>query len=37
MQGRFRHLNKEQIDVIQMEANEEWDRLIQNSKSKRKR
>jgi pyruvate/2-oxoacid:ferredoxin oxidoreductase beta subunit len=34
-QGRFKHLNEEQIEVIQMEANEEWDRLMRNSKSAR--
>jgi pyruvate/2-oxoacid:ferredoxin oxidoreductase beta subunit len=31
-QGRFRHLNEEQIRSIQMEADEEWDRLMRNSK-----
>jgi pyruvate/2-oxoacid:ferredoxin oxidoreductase beta subunit len=32
-QGRFKHLNEAQIEAIQMEANQEWDRLIQNSRS----
>jgi pyruvate/2-oxoacid:ferredoxin oxidoreductase beta subunit len=31
-QGRFKHLNKAQIEAIQMEANEEWSRLLRNSK-----
>jgi pyruvate/2-oxoacid:ferredoxin oxidoreductase beta subunit len=30
-QGRFKHLNEAQIRSIQMEANEEWDRLRQNA------
>ncbi len=31
-QGRFKHLNDEQIRNIQMEADEEWERLIRNSR-----
>jgi pyruvate/2-oxoacid:ferredoxin oxidoreductase beta subunit len=30
-QGRFKHLNEEQIRSIQMEVDEEWDRLIRIS------
>jgi pyruvate/2-oxoacid:ferredoxin oxidoreductase beta subunit len=32
MQGRFKHLDAVQIEAIQMEADEEWDRLVRNSK-----
>jgi pyruvate/2-oxoacid:ferredoxin oxidoreductase beta subunit len=31
-QGRFKHLNDEQIKDIQMEVDGEWERLIRNSK-----
>jgi pyruvate/2-oxoacid:ferredoxin oxidoreductase beta subunit len=35
MQGRFSHLDEEQIRSIQMETDEEWDRLMQNSKEQK--
>ena len=31
-QGRFKHVSEEQIRDIQMEVDEEWERLIRNSK-----
>lgn len=31
-QGRFRHLSEEQIRCIQMEVDEEWERLVRNTK-----
>ena len=36
-QGRFKHLSEEQVRSIQMEADEEWDRLIRNTKLDNKR